>query len=72
MQRMTEMKKVTVNKMNRVNAPEGDDAIAYQIVQFVIDYFGSIVETTHDTAIYADGRQVVIDGCGLIPEGYEL
>jgi hypothetical protein len=69
---VAEMKKVTVNKMQRVNAPEGDDAIAYQIVQFVIDYFGSIVETTHDTAIYADGRQVVIGGCGLIPEGYEL
>lgn len=58
--------------MARVDAPEGDDAIAYQIVHFVIDYFGSIVETTHDTAIYADGRQVVIGGCGLIPEGYEL
>lgn len=66
------MKTVTANKLARVEAPEGDDAVAYQIVEFVISFFGNIIKTTHDTAIYADGRQVVIGGCGYIPHGYEV
>lgn len=65
-------KKITINKMARVEAPAGDEAIAYQVVEFVIDFFGSITKTAHDTAIYADGRQVVIGGCGFIPHGHEL
>ncbi len=66
------MKKITINKMARVEAPVEDEAVAYQVVKFLIDFFGNIVETTHDTAIYADGRQEVIGGCGFIPHGFRV
>ena len=66
------MKTITATKMNRVEAPAEDKAVAYQLVRFVISFFGSETESVLDTAIYSDGRQVVIDGCGFIPAGYEL
>ena len=51
------MKKITINKMAQVAAPAEDQAVAYQVIEFVINFFGNITTTTHDTAIYADDRQ---------------
>ena len=69
------MKTVTVNRMARVEAPEefkAEGIVAFQIVNFEINFFGSIVETSHDTKIMDDGRQIVIGGDGFIPAGYEV
>lgn len=70
------MKKVTVNKLTRVeNTDPGmlaEGIVAFQLVEFVVDFFGNEVTTTHDTKILKDGRQLVIGGCGYIPEGYQV
>ena len=70
------MKKITFNKMVVVENtdPEmlAEGIVAFQTVEFVIDYFGTEVVTTHDTKIMSDGRQLVIGGCGYISEGYQV
>ena len=70
------MKTVTANKMARVENTDAElraeGIVAFQLVNFEINYFGSIVETAHDTKIMEDGRQFVIGGCGFIAEGYEV
>ena len=69
------MKTVTANKMAKVEAPaefKAEGVVAFQMVNFEINYFGSIIETSHDTKIMEDGRLFVIGGCGYIAEGYEV
>lgn len=70
------MKKITIVKGHKVNTTDVEDLsnsiVAFQMVKFVINYFGSCMEIEHDTKIMKDGRQFVIGGCGFIPDGYEL
>ena len=70
------MKTITANKMSMVKATEKEmiDAgvVAFQMVEFVINFFGNEITTTHDTKIMQDGRQIVIGGCGYIADGYEV
>ena len=67
------MKKITTNKMARVAAPANNDGIAaFQVVEFIISFFGNDVICEHDTRIMQDGRQFVIGGDGFIPNGYEV
>lgn len=69
------MKTITMNKKAKVEAPEEFKAvgvIAFQVVEFVINYFGNEIITSHDTKILSNGKQVVIGGCGFINEGYEV
>lgn len=70
------MKTITTNKMKKVEATDREmikaGVVAFQLVEFIIDFFGSEIRTTHDTKIMQDGRQVVIGGCGYIPDGYEV
>lgn len=70
------MKKITLNKMNVVKNTDPDmlaeGVAAFQMVEFVIDYFGNEIVTSHDTKIMQDGSQFVIGGCGYIPEGYQV
>lgn len=70
------MRSITTKKHQRVENTDKQmikkGIVAFQLVDFEINYFGTIIETTHDTKIMADGRQVVIGGCGFIKEGYEL
>ena len=73
--RNMKMKKITLNKKGRVEAPvefKAKGIVAFQVVEFVIDYFGSLVVTHHDTEIRENGKQLVIGGCGFIPHGYEV
>jgi len=75
MTRGFEMKNLVVTKGTLVEAPAEDKAegvVAYQVVHFSFVYFGASVETTHDTKIIDDGRQLVIGGDGFIPHGYEV
>ena len=70
------MKKITTNKGAKVETTDKEmlqkGIVAFQVVEFIIDFFGNEIETTHDTKILKDGRQIVIGGCGYIKEGYEL
>jgi hypothetical protein len=67
------MKTITTNKMSQVAAPANNEGIiAYQLVEFVINFYGSETVDVLDTKIMADGRQIVIEGNGLIKAGYEI
>lgn len=68
------MKKIEITKLKRVEAPAGEyeNITAFQMIEYVIDFFGNIISGTLDTKITNDGRQVVIDGDGYIPAGYEI
>jgi len=64
-----------MNKRNKVEAPEefkAEGVIAFQVVEFVISYFGNEIVTEHDTKIMTDGSQYVIGGCGFIKDGYKV
>ena len=70
------MKTIITNKMTRVTNTDAGMAaqgvVAFQLVEFVINFFGNEITTTHDTKIMQDGKQFVIGGCGYIPDGYEV
>ena len=70
------MKTITTNKMSSVTNTDAEMAakgiVAFQLVEFVISFFGNEITTTHDTKITQDGKQFVIGGCGYIPDGYEV
>ena len=67
------MKKVTVNKKAMVQAPAEDfPVVGYQMVEFVIDFFGNEIICIHDTRIMEDGSQFVIGGDGYIAHDYEV
>jgi hypothetical protein len=70
------MKTITITKYNKVETKDKyfkkQGIVALQLVKFEINYFGNIIETTHDTKIMHDGKQFVIGGCGFIKEGYEV
>ena len=69
------MKSVTVNKMSLVSLTEDqkfDGIVAFQMCEFVISFFGKTIVSILDTKITEDGKQVVIDGDGYIPAGYEV
>lgn len=70
------MKSVKIKKYKRVECINkesiAEGIVAFQIVRFIISFYGSEIESLHDTKIMADGRQIVVSGCGFIPTGYEL
>ena len=68
------MKKIEIKKLNKVQAPAGEyiDIVAFQMVQFTINFFGHIESFVLDTKIMNDGTQMVIDGNGFIPDGYQV
>jgi hypothetical protein len=70
------MKTITTRKFNKATTTDLQDIangiVAFEQVEFTINFFGTIIETTHDTKILKDGTQIVIGGCGYIQEGYIL
>jgi len=70
------MKTITATKYNKVENTDKEflnkGIVAFQMVKFTINFYGNEIETTHDTKIMSDGKQIVIGGCGYIKEGYEL
>ena len=70
------MKAITTIKYNKVENTDQEllskGIVAFQLVKFVINFYGNEIETTHDTKIMKDGRQIVIDGCGFIKAGHEI
>lgn len=70
------MKSITLTKYNIVENTDKETLdkgiVAFQLVKFVINFYGNNIENIHNTKIMKDGRQIVIGGCGFIKEGYEL
>ena len=68
------MKKIQIKKLERVEAPKGEykNIIAFQLVEFSINFFGHIENFILDTKIMNNGKQIVIDGNGFIPSGYQI
>lgn len=70
------MKTIKLQKFAKVETTDKQDLengiVAYQLVRFIINFFGTEIETVHDTKVMKDGKQIVIGGCGYINEGYEL
>ena len=67
------MKEINVKKLQRVEAPIGEyeNIIAFQLVEFSINFFGHEETFTLDTKITNEG-QFVIDGNGWIKDGYQV
>ena len=61
-----------MTKRARIDAPAGEhpDIVAFQMIDFSINFFGHKETFVLDTKILADGTQQVIDGNGFIPSGY--
>ena len=70
------MKTITTRKFNKAITSDLEDIangiVAFEQVEFLINFYGTTIETTHDTKIMKDGKQIVIGGCGFIPSGYIL
>ena len=70
------MKTMQLERFNKVVNTDKDflaeGIVAFEQITFKINFYGTVVETTHDTKIMEDGRQFVIGGCGFIPEGFEV
>lgn len=73
-QNTKDMKTITTIKGAKVKNTDKEflskGIIAFQLVTFIINFYGSEIETTHDTKIMNDGTQIVIGGCGYVPSGY--
>ena len=70
------MQKVTLTKLDKVNVPEQYQAeegcVAFQMVSYVVDFFGNTIEGLLDTKILADGSQIVNGGDGYFSHGTAL
>lgn len=65
--------KVEIKKLGKVQAPKGDfPIVAFETVEFKINFYGKEIVSRLDTKIMQDGSQVVIDGDGFIPHGYQV
>ena len=46
--------------------------VAFQLVKFTYNFYGSETVSFLDTKIMKDGKQIVIDGDGFTPAGTEI
>jgi len=67
---------IKITKLGRTEIPatelRNDGIIAFQLVKFEFNFYGSETSDYLDTKIMADGRQIVIDGNGFIKGGTEI
>ena len=63
---------VPVEYRAELNAQWGCEVIACQLVDFKVDWFGMLIESTHDTVILSDGRQLVNGGDGFIKDRMDI
>ena len=64
------MKNLEIKKLQKVKAPDDDENLFYQLVEFTINFYGQTMTSILDTKITKDGKQIVIDGDGFIEAGY--
>ena len=71
-----DMKKVTITKLERVENTDTEflsmGVVAFQLVKFTYNFYGSESVSILDTKIMKDGKQIVIDGDGFTPSGTEI
>lgn len=71
-----EMPKVLVEKLEIVETNHPDDVIsdivAFQMVKITSNHSWFNYSEYHDTRIYKDGRQTIIDGDGWFPAGTDI
>ena len=68
------MRNVEITKLAINEAPAGEyaDIVAFQMIEYAIDYFGNKITGCLDTKIMRDGRQLVIGGDGFFADGFEI
>ena len=70
------MNKVIITKLERVENTDAEfltmGVVAFQLVKFTYNFFGSETVSILDTKIMKDGKQIVIDGDGFTPSGTEI
>ena len=70
------MKKVIITKLERVENTDAEflamGVVAFQLVKFTYNFWGSETVSILDTKIMKDGKQIVIDGDGFTPAGTEI
>ena len=70
------MKKVTITKLQKVENTDAElltmGIVAFQLVKFTYNFYGSETVSILDTKIMKDGKQIVIDGDGFTPAGTEI
>ena len=70
------MKKVIITKLERVENTDAEflamGIVAFQLVKFTYNFYGSETVSILDTKIMKDGRQIVIGGDGFTPDGTEI
>ena len=69
------MQNITIIKGALVDMPEEErfgGIVAFQVCEFVFEFFGKKMTSRLDTKIMVNGDQVVIDGDGYIPAGWKL
>lgn len=58
---------------DQVEAPKNNDGvIAFQMVGYCIEVYGSLVEGSFDTKIMKDGNRFVVNGDGFFDSGYQI
>ena len=67
---------MAIEKLTRVEATDKRDLkkgiVAFQLVKFTYNFYGSIQTDIIDTKIMKDGKQIIIDGNGFIKAGFEI
>ena len=70
------MSAIKITKLNKVENTDKEllekGIVAFQLVRFEYNFYGSNQSDVLDTKIMQDGRQIVIDGNGFVKEGFEI
>ncbi len=71
------MKDLQIKKLGKTIIPaehqkEHGDTVAFELVEFTINYFGALDKFVLDTRINKDGTQSVVGGNGWIADGFVL
>ena len=70
------MKKVIITKLEKIENTDAEflamGIVAFQLVKFTYNFYGSETVSILDTKIMKDGRQVIIDGDGFTSAGTEI
>ena len=68
--------KVIITKLERVENTDAEflamGIVAFQLVKFTYNFYGSETVSFLDTKIMKDGKQIVIDGDGFTAAGTEI
>ena len=61
-----------IRRLTKVKAIDDDDIEFFQLVEFEINFFGTLEKFILDTKILKTGMQIVINGNGWIKDGFDI